>query len=503
MTTKARLGSALTLASLLLASVTLAQAPPRVRQNINDPTFDLALYQRAIDILKARDPKNDSPTDPTYNSYAFFEALHNGPEGEHASICEHQNEIFITWHRALLYLFERALQESDPPATRKLMLPYWNWTDDSKFPAPFTDPSSTLSKDRRGQPVVRRPGGSGRTFTTAELRARIETSTTWRSWAGGECTVGCVNARRCKTGACSGAEPCASCKAKYGDFEQPFHNAMHLWIGGPMFDDATAAADPMFWSFHAYVDVIHTCWQKRWNQDKPGCPDCPFVGMPGWTPSRVATTEALGYTYDFAKTPCAAPELVAEPAMAMAHAMPGAEAAPPEPEYVPRSLRRLSTTEQSAAQPVTVDVTIPPAEFATAHIRLDGLEVFPDYNYTGNVYLYPAGTSLAPADAAFRRQYLVEQLAVWGTGGHENHDSATADAPHEVTVDVDATTELRFLAKTQPGAKWRIAIVLDPPQPQSTSTRPAASAAIARAITVDRISLVFDRDRMEDAHAGY
>ena len=73
------------------------------------------LRRRALR-ARHRDPQEsgsveDSKTDPTYNSYRFFQELHNGEEGEGASTCEHQNEIFVSWHRALLYLFERALQE--------------------------------------------------------------------------------------------------------------------------------------------------------------------------------------------------------------------------------------------------------------------------------------------------------------------------------------------------------------------------------------------------------
>ena len=38
--------------------------------------------------------------------------------------CTHHTELFLPWHRAYLYLFEKTLQERVPGVT----LPWWDWT---------------------------------------------------------------------------------------------------------------------------------------------------------------------------------------------------------------------------------------------------------------------------------------------------------------------------------------------------------------------------------------
>src|SRR6266566_7754578 len=38
--------------------------------------------------------------------------------------CTHHTHLFLPWHRAYLYLFEKALQDQVPGVT----LPWWDWT---------------------------------------------------------------------------------------------------------------------------------------------------------------------------------------------------------------------------------------------------------------------------------------------------------------------------------------------------------------------------------------
>lgn len=439
---------------LLLSAVPLAAQAPRVRLNIDDPRFNVALYEKAMQKLKDRDPSKDDPNDPVHNSYTYFQKLHNGSAGQ--STCQHQNEIFLTWHRALLALFEKALQATYPGETDNLMLPYWNYgapPSGTDFPKPFEVKTSPLyNKDRD-------PGGAGKKYTTAEMRTMMLRTPSWSGFNGGACVVD----------TCDG-QPCAKCDARFGSLESPYHNQTHNWVGGPMLDDSTAAEDPIFWSFHTYIDLQFACWQKTYNNPTVGCPDCPLRAIPGnVTPSQVATTAALGYTYDWTGTVCAEPTMQGAPRAMMMLA-----------EGVPTA-RRTS--------PFVMDFTIPAATFATAHIRIEGLEVFADYNYAGHVYLYPAGTALATSDEAFRKRYLVGDFAVWGLAGHANHDGGG-----EVTADVDASTELDYLAKKYAGAKWKIAIVVDPPTPQYRSTRKGAAAEIRKQITFDDVSVIYDRD---------
>jgi hypothetical protein len=451
-----RRAGALLVLSLFALSITAQTAPPRVRLNIDDPSFNLALYKKAIQKLKDRDADpshHDDPNDATHNGYKYFEELHNGAAG--VSTCQHQNEIFLTWHRALLSLFEQALQATYPGETDNLMLPYWNWgakASGIELPKAFEDKTSPLYLSSRD------PGGAGRTYTNDVMRVTILQTTTWRGFNGGECVLA----------DCAG-KPCAKCTAKYGAFENPYHNQMHNWVGGPMLEDTTAAEDPIFWSFHAYVDLAFDCWQRTHNDYTVGCPDCPLRALPGnWTADKTKSTAALGYTYDFANTVCA------------------------QRTFAPRTLMAAAHVKKTT--PFVVDFTIPKRTFATAHIRVDGLPVFPDYNYSAHVFLYPATVTLAPRDAAFRRQYFVDDIAVWGLGDGE-HGAHHAS----VTADVDATTELEYLAKKSPGAHWKIALVVERPNPQFASTRKGASAEILREIAFDHLTLVYDRDYTEGA----
>jgi tyrosinase len=447
------------LSLLLCVSWANAQTAARVRPRIDDPAekANTDLYVRAIRILEARDHdpnhRND-PATPEKNSFKWFAELHNGDEFSTSAFCRHGNELFLPWHRALLLQFERALQQSDPPDTLALRLPYWNWTEEPKWPAIFNE----------GGPLFfagRTPGAFGKTYTTAQLRNTIRTTTSWRGFGGVQCSAppGCTDG------------DCVVCNAdglpsKYGALESPSHNDMHNWIGGAMFEDTTAGRDYIFWSFHTYIDLLYDCWQETWNNYEHGCPDCPLNMLPGWTPKQVVRAADLGYTYDFRQTPCGPPPPMAAAATAA-----------------------LDAAEYPAAKPAFVDVTIPPHTFATAHIRLSGLENLAQHNYSGEVYLFPAGSAFAPSQQAFRNRYHVGRFAVWGTASekHAGHGET------EVAADVDATTELAYLAKKYAGAKWRIGVVVNTPNPQKAGAAMTPKEAL-RTITIDDISIVYDRD---------
>ena len=53
--------------------------------------------------------------------YGFHAGLHGLPL---PTYCEHGTSLFLPWHRAYVYLFERALQDRDPAAN----LPWWDWS---------------------------------------------------------------------------------------------------------------------------------------------------------------------------------------------------------------------------------------------------------------------------------------------------------------------------------------------------------------------------------------
>jgi len=75
-----------------------------------------------------------------------------------ASRCQHQNEIFLISHRAVLLQFEKALQ-ADLFGTDNLMLPYWNWGSRAASPTPaaYEQPNSRLYDKNRDPETPQRP----------------------------------------------------------------------------------------------------------------------------------------------------------------------------------------------------------------------------------------------------------------------------------------------------------------------------------------------------------
>lgn len=476
------------LLAVLCAGLAVAQELPR-RLSFDDPEFDRALFADAIRILKERDKDpthKDDPANPWKNGYRYFAELHNGDGFE--SSCQHQNEIFMTWHRALLLEFEKAVQQTDPPRTLKLMLPYWNFGAPPSgifVPKDFEDPASPLFE------AMRFPGTHprGRKVPNTELRDTILKTADWRGFQGGEC----------KSIVCDG-KPCADCVAKYGALESPAHNLTHVYVGGVdprtnrpgrMTNDTTAAEDPVFWAFHVYIDLLFDCWQRTHGHLNPcmgpeceGCPDCPLRDLPRWTPRDVFDTRALppayAYTYKYDGTACDPPPF--QPIVEIAES-PGVMA--------------LATSERKAGTgPFVYDLKIPSVPFATAYVELEGLEVLPGYTYSGRVYLYPTGTALAPQDARFRERYQVGEFAVWGLSKEHAHGEGSAAEIPEVGASVNATTELSYLAKKEPGSVWKLAIVFDP-----LTDALGAEANAGERITLDRVTIVFDRQWREELHA--
>jgi Common central domain of tyrosinase len=80
----------------------------------------------------------------------------------------------------------------------------------------------------------------------------------------------------------------------FGTLENPAHNTMHgNYIGGLMGDPSTAALDPIFWSFHAYIDLLFLQWQQT--------PNHAVTTDPGFT--MCIPKDAVSYEGDIYLTP--------------------------------------------------------------------------------------------------------------------------------------------------------------------------------------------------------
>lgn len=63
--------------------------------------------------------------------YQYWAGVHGLPLPVY---CQHGSQLFLPWHRAYLYFFEKALQDQVPGVT----LPWWDWRDHSEaLPAAY------------------------------------------------------------------------------------------------------------------------------------------------------------------------------------------------------------------------------------------------------------------------------------------------------------------------------------------------------------------------------
>ncbi|HEX7833556.1 MAG TPA: tyrosinase family protein [Thermoanaerobaculia bacterium] len=447
----------------------LGQSGTRIRINIDDPSFDVAGYELAVQILKSRDPKKDDPVNWVHNSYTYFANLHDDFSRPDLG-CIHGSEVFLPWHRELLYRYESAIRAAQPGRTDNLVLPYWNWTakpSGQYYPKPFENTKSVLYSPTRWAP----PGG---TYTADPIQKMLKAKNTWIAFAGGECTVN----SSCVSGLCA---TCPS--SKYGGLESPFHNKMHGWLGDPMANPETAAEDPIFWSFHAFIDVIYQQWQCMYPSEVPNCPDCNFRAMTTRKVRDVIDVERqLGYRYDI--IPSCTPKM--PPATFTFESAPialeSAAAAPPSPFFDPeRTIAAkavLAVTPETTVAPTRpapwmYDIALPESSFETADIRLSGLPIPSTFSYGGDVYLYPPTVKFRPEDPDFKSRYRVGEVAIWERADAMSHEGHVPTA----SVDIDVTSDFQYLARVNRGATWKLAVVIGAPTSVDESTTVAAAVA--------------------------
>ena len=253
-----------------------APVAARLRHRRNARTLtagQLADLRRAI--AKAQAVKDD-------RGYQAWAGIHGLPL---PTSCTHNSPLFLPWHRAYLYFFEKALQDQVPGVT----LPWWNWTarHDEGIPAPYTvarDPAGNTNPLRSSpiQPRGREPGGPART-----------TRAPGRPGAPPLPTVAQVSAVLELT--------------DFVDFQsqlEDIHNAIHVWVGGTMGAVSTSAYDPVFWAHHTMIDRIWRLWQLR----HPGSGPPPSLLGRALPPFQMTVRDTLDMDtlgYDYAVTTAA------------------------------------------------------------------------------------------------------------------------------------------------------------------------------------------------------
>ncbi|SYX86341.1 tyrosinase family protein [Paenibacillus alvei] len=381
------------------------------RKDINElDENQISDYIHALNILRARSESN--PDDES--GYIFQAGLHNDP---FIGPCEHGNDLFFAWHRAHLHYFEELLQETDPPRTANVTIPYWDWLHpetNGKFPAVFAKPGLFMS-DRNNNPTELPPD-------TLQI---VTEETDWNEFGG---------------------FPKEHPTRNYGKFEIGPHNYMHpIYIGGRMANPSTAAEDPIYWSFHAFIDLLWAEWQRRNSMPPPTSPDADlrgFLAKPKHKVHDFQKTTDFDYEYEYTDKLNQAFG-VSQPEHVRHELLADEPLRPLFSDELDSELRRTQRAQFTLPSP--------PATTETAYVRLRDLKVPTIGSYMLRAYVHPKEVPFNKDDSDFQRQFGVGYVVLWKThgtdnthGGHGNHGhhAPSAHHPSSCTVGFDVSRKL-------------------------------------------------------------
>jgi Common central domain of tyrosinase len=409
---------------------------PRIRRNIDSLTpEELADYEHAFAKLKEISDADPSSID----GLRYFQDLHNTMLGP----CEHANDTFLPWHRAHLFLFEEALRRSDPPRTANVTLPYWDWSalpSGTRYPTAFENTDSVLHHEFREDTPVCRTGGATPCEALPFPRRFLEDTVLNKSdWSNPVADLS-----RMTFGGHAGGQ--LDCQGQFGGgfgaLEQPAHNTIHDgFVGGTMADPGTAAEDPIFFSFHCYIDLLWAQWQEKFETDT-GL-DSRLCGLfkdrAHLEENRFHVRDTLdletqlGYIYEY--TP-------GEPPPEQIRAL-----FPTHP-----ALDIVTSARNRPALVRTIELTVPAPGVEDVSLRLSDVHVTTPFSYGADIYLSPADEELHTDDRKFRQRYLADVLYFWQS--HHSH----GDNTHTITVDLSRA--VKSLAHSHAGERWMVSVAL-------------------------------------------
>jgi tyrosinase len=484
-------------AAMLVALTPAFAADVLKRRNIDDLSAqELAAYEHAIQVLKDRSAKNQYDK----SGFVWQAWVHNCPstwvpkdgkedgrkpvcnfwEGgdpadtskydlAHPGMCEHGKDLFLPWHRAEFYFFEKILQGADPdgtirdsrgqtgPSTKTVTVPYWNWTrapSGVRYAAAFENPQSPLFNEQRSRDPI--APGSAYPFASAYLIGYMIHFQDWPTFGG---------------------FPMAK-NGGYGTFEAVSHNPMHSqYIAGPMESPPTAALDPLFYSFHAYIDLLYEQWLQVHGKSSVTSQD---FFLRGEQPEQIARpagyvqgagkpsmgqvklyfdTKALGYEYEITAKDAlpSREELIKDLGLEDRQDPPIFGVA--SSSLISRLLARSGYQANTSPSFVrTVDVAIPAAGAVSNDQRFrakfDRNAHEPDLSYQMDVYLYPKQAPFDPASQPFRKRYLAATGVHWGSGAMHHHEETDA-ALLEISKPV-----LDLVKSGHSGEVWNMSIAI-------------------------------------------
>lgn len=381
--------------------------------------------------------RNPGESDPEFFGRAANHTYPNSTEYGHPGQCVHRTDVFLGWHRAEFFYLEQILKSTDPngtltdskgnkgPATANLRIPYWDFTNmpsGDRFPEVFEDPTSILYYGGRAEGKLKKPF-----YSKEEIAFYFYQD--WPNFGGTPNGVGGDGI----TGS--------------GQFELNVHNPMHnTGVGGLMRSDKTAAYDLIFFSFHAYIDLVYDQWITHHGAEDGGTMtslDTYLRGsqphkynLPGWSqgsgvPETMGQVQLytnhndLGYTY-----------LIGEedkfPTNEAVIALLSDKKGVPfvfgeEKKSFATILAKNSMHTPSAERGQSVQ---------SHHITVSDDDVINDYldyetsvttSYTVDVYIHPIDVDPDFSKKKFRNQYFVTSASHWGVPEGEESDHHAED----------------------------------------------------------------------------
>jgi tyrosinase len=225
-------------------------------------------------------------------SYNFIAGFHGAPDWScwHHQINRRtpvQARLFLPWHRAYLWWLEQALQDRahelpDDLQGVDIALPWWDWTRTRDIPPSYEDLAgeenplaatralAPLANPPIDQVTTRAPGANprGKLATVEDIGDKSSGLLAESEWT------------------------------SFSDFLEGFHDDVHVWVGGDMNAQTTAAYDPIFFAHHCMIDRIWSLWQGFWGNG--GIPvdllDLELIPF-GKRVRDVLDVQTLGYEY--------------------------------------------------------------------------------------------------------------------------------------------------------------------------------------------------------------
>ena len=227
--------------------------------------------------------------------YAFYAGLHGLPLPQY---CQHGTLLFLPWHRAYLYFFERALTDAlrrarDDQAV-VVSLPWWDWT------------SSAAHADGLPAGYLAGPGAGDNPLAAGPVTLDDADLAAVRDNLPGAITDG-PNPVTVRDPDVPDELPRTQTVARalnsttFSDFSalvESIHNGVHGWVGGAMSAVPIAAYDTVFWAHHSMIDRLWYLWQISPRGVNPPA-DLLDQALAPWpvTVRQVLDISKLGYDY--------------------------------------------------------------------------------------------------------------------------------------------------------------------------------------------------------------